>query len=164
MVRWGATNGVSIHPKKTDVMHFSRSKLRTAPPAIVPNPCREVGGKSEGSGLPPTSTHQYETRSAAECCPKRRQGVSRASPALRLRSVVPRHDKAAMEPAYQRPAIEQPASHTEKEQGLEPVHETYTAPLEDDTHRRPPPGKLDTASYPGPRSAATQVLHTTQVA
>ncbi|KAF5696382.1 phosphatidylserine decarboxylase, partial [Fusarium mundagurra] len=164
MVRWGATNGVSIHPKKTDVMHFSRSKLRTAPPAIVPNPCREVGGKSEGSGLLPTSTHQYETRSATECCPKRRQGVSRASPALRLRSVVPRHDKAAMEPAYQRPAIEQPASHTEKEQGLEPVHETYTAPLEDDTHRRPPPGKWDTASYSGPRSTATQVLRTTQVA
>jgi hypothetical protein len=32
MVRWGATNGVSFDTKKTDVMHFSRSKLRTTPP------------------------------------------------------------------------------------------------------------------------------------
>ncbi|RKL06834.1 hypothetical protein BFJ70_g16980 [Fusarium oxysporum] len=31
MVRWGAANGVSFDPKKTEVMHFSRSKLRTAP-------------------------------------------------------------------------------------------------------------------------------------
>jgi hypothetical protein len=31
MVRWGATNGVSFDPKKTEVMHFSRSKLETAP-------------------------------------------------------------------------------------------------------------------------------------
>jgi ribonuclease HI len=31
MVRWGATNGVSFDSKKTEVMHFSRSKLRTAP-------------------------------------------------------------------------------------------------------------------------------------
>ena len=31
MVRWGATNGVSFDSKKTKVMHFSRSKLRTAP-------------------------------------------------------------------------------------------------------------------------------------
>ncbi|KAJ3455198.1 hypothetical protein MRS44_013798 [Fusarium solani] len=31
MVRWGAENGVSFDPKKTEVMHFSRSKLRTAP-------------------------------------------------------------------------------------------------------------------------------------
>ncbi|KAL9572092.1 hypothetical protein ACKAV7_003809 [Fusarium commune] len=30
MVRWGATNGVSFDSKKTEVMHFSRSKLRTA--------------------------------------------------------------------------------------------------------------------------------------
>ncbi|KAF6515771.1 hypothetical protein HZS61_004512 [Fusarium oxysporum f. sp. conglutinans] len=92
------------------------------------------------------------------------RGVSRASPALRFRSVVPGHDKATMKPAYQKPAIEQPASHTENEQGLEPVHESYTAPLEDDIHRPPPPGKWDTASYPGPRSAATQVSRRTQVA
>jgi ribonuclease HI len=31
MVRWGAANGVSFDPKKTEVTHFSRSKLRTAP-------------------------------------------------------------------------------------------------------------------------------------
>ncbi|KAF5721341.1 reverse transcriptase domain-containing protein, partial [Fusarium mundagurra] len=31
MVRWGAANGVSFDPKKTEVMHFSRSKLRNAP-------------------------------------------------------------------------------------------------------------------------------------
>lgn len=31
MVRWGASNGVSFDPKKTEVMHFSRCKLRTAP-------------------------------------------------------------------------------------------------------------------------------------
>jgi ribonuclease HI len=31
MVRWGAENGVSFDTKKTEVMHFSRSKLRTAP-------------------------------------------------------------------------------------------------------------------------------------
>ncbi|EGU71877.1 hypothetical protein FOXB_17615, partial [Fusarium oxysporum f. sp. conglutinans Fo5176] len=31
MVRWGATNGVSFDSKKTEVMHFSRSKLRAAP-------------------------------------------------------------------------------------------------------------------------------------
>lgn len=31
MVRWGAANGVSFDPKKTEVMHFSRSKLRTTP-------------------------------------------------------------------------------------------------------------------------------------
>ncbi|KAF6518244.1 hypothetical protein HZS61_002322 [Fusarium oxysporum f. sp. conglutinans] len=31
MVRWGAANGVSFDPKKTEVMHFSRSKFRTAP-------------------------------------------------------------------------------------------------------------------------------------
>nr|CEG03719.1 unnamed protein product [Fusarium acuminatum CS5907] len=31
MVRWGALNGVSFDPKKTEVMHFSRGKLRTAP-------------------------------------------------------------------------------------------------------------------------------------
>jgi hypothetical protein len=31
MVRWGAANGVSPDTKKTEVMHFSRSKLRTAP-------------------------------------------------------------------------------------------------------------------------------------
>ncbi|PNP55723.1 hypothetical protein FNYG_15459 [Fusarium nygamai] len=31
MARWGAANGVSFDPKKTEVMHFSRSKLRTAP-------------------------------------------------------------------------------------------------------------------------------------
>ncbi|KAM6513286.1 hypothetical protein FALCPG4_18932 [Fusarium falciforme] len=31
MVRWGAENGVSFDPKKTEVMHFSRGKLRTAP-------------------------------------------------------------------------------------------------------------------------------------
>ncbi|KAJ0128294.1 Uncharacterized protein HZ326_28607 [Fusarium oxysporum f. sp. albedinis] len=31
MVGWGAENGVSFDPKKTEVMHFSRSKLRTAP-------------------------------------------------------------------------------------------------------------------------------------
>jgi hypothetical protein len=31
MVRWGAANGVSFDTKKTEVMHFSRSKLRTAP-------------------------------------------------------------------------------------------------------------------------------------
>ncbi|KAJ3455531.1 hypothetical protein MRS44_017013 [Fusarium solani] len=31
MVRWGAENGVSFDPKKTEAMHFSRSKLRTAP-------------------------------------------------------------------------------------------------------------------------------------
>jgi ribonuclease HI len=31
MVRWGAANGVSFDPKKTEVMHFSRSKLRTSP-------------------------------------------------------------------------------------------------------------------------------------
>ncbi|KAF4338780.1 reverse transcriptase [Fusarium beomiforme] len=31
MVRWGAANGVSFDPKKTELMHFSRRKLRTAP-------------------------------------------------------------------------------------------------------------------------------------
>ncbi|RKK61792.1 hypothetical protein BFJ69_g17090 [Fusarium oxysporum] len=31
MVRWSAANGVSFDPKTTEVMHFSRSKLRTAP-------------------------------------------------------------------------------------------------------------------------------------
>ncbi|KAG6979059.1 putative RNA-directed DNA polymerase from transposon BS [Fusarium oxysporum f. sp. conglutinans] len=31
MVRWGAANGVSFDPKETEVMHFSRSKLETAP-------------------------------------------------------------------------------------------------------------------------------------
>ncbi|KAH7464077.1 hypothetical protein FOMA001_g17794 [Fusarium oxysporum f. sp. matthiolae] len=31
MVRWGAANGVSFDPKKTEVMHFSRSKLKTTP-------------------------------------------------------------------------------------------------------------------------------------
>jgi hypothetical protein len=31
MVCWGAANGVSFDTKKTEVMHFSRSKLRTAP-------------------------------------------------------------------------------------------------------------------------------------
>nr|CEG03906.1 unnamed protein product [Fusarium acuminatum CS5907] len=31
MVRWGAANGVLFDPKKTEVMHFSRSKLRTTP-------------------------------------------------------------------------------------------------------------------------------------
>ncbi|RKK62648.1 hypothetical protein BFJ69_g16993 [Fusarium oxysporum] len=31
MVRWGAANGVSFDPKKTEVMHFSCSKFRTAP-------------------------------------------------------------------------------------------------------------------------------------
>ena len=30
MMRWGATNGVSFDSKKTEVMHFSRNKLRTA--------------------------------------------------------------------------------------------------------------------------------------
>ncbi|RKK51436.1 hypothetical protein BFJ69_g17940 [Fusarium oxysporum] len=31
MVRWGAANGVSFDPKKTEVMHFSRGKLRSTP-------------------------------------------------------------------------------------------------------------------------------------
>ncbi|KAL9572136.1 hypothetical protein ACKAV7_003714 [Fusarium commune] len=31
MVRWGAANGVSFDPKKTEVMHFSRNKPETAP-------------------------------------------------------------------------------------------------------------------------------------
>jgi hypothetical protein len=31
MVRWGAANGVLFDPKKTEVMHFSHSKLRTTP-------------------------------------------------------------------------------------------------------------------------------------
>jgi hypothetical protein len=31
MVRWGAANGVSFDTKKTEVMHFSRGKLRIAP-------------------------------------------------------------------------------------------------------------------------------------
>ncbi|KAI7767322.1 hypothetical protein LZL87_013837 [Fusarium oxysporum] len=31
MMRWVATNGVSFDSKKTEVMHFSRSKLRAAP-------------------------------------------------------------------------------------------------------------------------------------
>jgi hypothetical protein len=31
MVRWGAANGVSFDPKKTEAMHFSCSKLRAAP-------------------------------------------------------------------------------------------------------------------------------------
>jgi hypothetical protein len=31
MVRWGMANGVSFDPKNTEVMHFSRSKLRTSP-------------------------------------------------------------------------------------------------------------------------------------
>jgi len=31
LVHWGAANGVSFDPKKTEVMHFSRSKLSTAP-------------------------------------------------------------------------------------------------------------------------------------
>jgi hypothetical protein len=31
IVHWGAENGVSFDPKKTEVMHFSRGKLRTAP-------------------------------------------------------------------------------------------------------------------------------------
>ncbi|CAG7565911.1 unnamed protein product [Fusarium equiseti] len=31
MVRWSATNGVCFDSKKTEVMHLSRSKLRTAP-------------------------------------------------------------------------------------------------------------------------------------
>ncbi|OBS20651.1 hypothetical protein FPOA_06995 [Fusarium poae] len=31
MVRWGAANGVLFDPKKTEVMHFSRSKFRTTP-------------------------------------------------------------------------------------------------------------------------------------
>ncbi|SCO77346.1 uncharacterized protein FRV6_01558 [Fusarium oxysporum] len=31
MVRWGAANGVSFDPEKTEVMHFSRSKLRMSP-------------------------------------------------------------------------------------------------------------------------------------
>jgi hypothetical protein len=31
MVRWGAANGVLFDPKKTEVMNFSRSKLRTTP-------------------------------------------------------------------------------------------------------------------------------------
>ncbi|TXB96655.1 hypothetical protein FocTR4_00017051 [Fusarium oxysporum f. sp. cubense] len=35
MVRWGAANGVSFDTKKTEVMHFSRSKLRTAPAPTI---------------------------------------------------------------------------------------------------------------------------------
>jgi hypothetical protein len=31
MVRWGAANGVSLDPKKTEVLHFSSSKLKIAP-------------------------------------------------------------------------------------------------------------------------------------
>jgi hypothetical protein len=37
MVRWGAANGVSFDPKKTEVMHFSRSKLETAPTILHGN-------------------------------------------------------------------------------------------------------------------------------
>jgi hypothetical protein len=31
MMRWDTASGVSFDPKKTEVMHFSRSKLRTSP-------------------------------------------------------------------------------------------------------------------------------------
>lgn len=31
LAHWGAANGVSFDPKKTEVMHFSRSKLDSAP-------------------------------------------------------------------------------------------------------------------------------------
>ncbi|KAG6989555.1 putative RNA-directed DNA polymerase from transposon BS [Fusarium oxysporum f. sp. conglutinans] len=41
MVRWGAANGVSFDPKKTEVMHFSRSKLETST-GNTPWRCREA--------------------------------------------------------------------------------------------------------------------------
>ncbi|KAJ3455314.1 hypothetical protein MRS44_013914 [Fusarium solani] len=31
MIRWGTANGISFDPEKTEVMHFSRSKLRSSP-------------------------------------------------------------------------------------------------------------------------------------
>ncbi|EMT73953.1 hypothetical protein FOC4_g10000224 [Fusarium odoratissimum] len=43
MVRWGAANGVSFDPKKTEVMHFSRSKLETAPAIrLSPTICEDL--------------------------------------------------------------------------------------------------------------------------
>ncbi|KJZ68078.1 hypothetical protein HIM_12534 [Hirsutella minnesotensis 3608] len=34
LISWGAANGISFDPEKTEVMHFSRTMPRTAPPVL----------------------------------------------------------------------------------------------------------------------------------
>ncbi|KAH7231016.1 hypothetical protein BKA59DRAFT_461320 [Fusarium tricinctum] len=155
----------SVNEIKTDVMHFSHGKLRTAPTqAIILDPCREVGGEGKGRRLPLMRTDQYNTRPSAERCAECRQSMCRASAAPRFRGVVPGHIQATVEPAYKRHTNKQPIPPRENEEGFEPVHKSYHSRLEDNTYHRPLSGEWDNASRPAPRSTATQVLRTAQVA
>ncbi|RKL08564.1 hypothetical protein BFJ70_g16779 [Fusarium oxysporum] len=112
MVRWGAANGVSFDPKKTEVMHFSCSKFRTAPAVrhgdVEKHPeaaLRWLGiwldsrlsfwihvekwtAKAKAVAYHIARIDQHDIRPSTECCAKCRQGLRRAGSTSRIRGVV----------------------------------------------------------------------------
>jgi hypothetical protein len=145
--------------KKTKVMHFSHSKLRTAPAVRHGDVEKHPESALRWLGLWLDSRlsfriHVEKCAAKAKAVAYHLRGLSntkhgplpstmrsavRACVEPVFRGVVPGHNQAAMEPACQRPTSEQP-TRTENEQGFEPVHESYSSRLEDDTYHRPPSG------------------------
>ncbi|PCD21170.1 hypothetical protein AU210_016596 [Fusarium oxysporum f. sp. radicis-cucumerinum] len=71
------------------------------PPRSIPfSPEISLDEVHASRGLPSARTHQHETRPAAGCRTKCRQGMYRARAAPRLLGVVPRHIQAAMESTH----------------------------------------------------------------
>ncbi|CZR35886.1 uncharacterized protein FPRO_17006 [Fusarium proliferatum ET1] len=150
MVRWGAANGVSFDPKKTEVMHFSRSKLRTTP-AIRhgdvekhPEPAIRWLGIWLDSRLS-FRVHVEKWAAKAHAVAYHLRGLANTIHGP-LPSAVRSAVMACVEPVLLHGSEAWYPGTTRPRWSLTPVHESHTAHLENDAHHHPPPRERHTAS------------------
>ncbi|KAF5714461.1 reverse transcriptase [Fusarium mundagurra] len=128
MVRWGAANGISLDPNKTEVMHFSHSKLRTAPATRHGDVEKFPDSALRWLGIWLDSRlsfriHVEKWAGKAHAVTYHLRGLANTIRGpLPSAILVPRYCQTKMEQAYQRHTIWQSASHTKNEQGFTPVH------------------------------------------
>jgi hypothetical protein len=170
MVRWGAANGVSFDPKKAEVMHFSRSKLETAPAIRHGDVEKHPEAAMRWLGIWLDSNLSFRVH--AEKWTAKSQAVAYHLRGLTntihgpLPSAVRSAVRACVEPVLlygtevwypgaTRPRWDQPSKDRtssiqhllQNEQGYSSIYASCTPCLEDDPDRHPPSGKRDTTYH-----------------
>jgi hypothetical protein len=172
MVRWGAANGVSFDPKKTEVMHFSRSKLETAPAIRHGDVEKHPEAAMRWLGIWLDSSLSFRVH--AEKWTAKSQAVAHHLRGLTntihgpLPSAVRSAVRACVEPVllygtevwypgatrprWDQPSKDRPSSIQHLLQRMNKaiyssIYACYTPCLEDDTNRHPPSGKRDTTYH-----------------
>ncbi|KJZ69944.1 hypothetical protein HIM_10667 [Hirsutella minnesotensis 3608] len=171
LLSWGAANGISFDPDKTEVMHFLErsprrprlcytAKLRNGARhlarqhSLFQDTRREMDGQGASRRLPSEGTDEHQAWSSAECYATGRLRLRSPRATVRGGGLVPWSDVPALDEALQGRAVGDRQPRQEDEQGTLHVSSGYPTCVENDTDERAAQRGRNTASLSAPRSAS----------